>query len=85
MPARATPVDDSRDDWPARAYAFLSVARARGDAFDEILIDQGTADGFLNHKGARAGFPADELQVCRLLLSLCCIFSRLFLHLSIPP
>jgi S-(hydroxymethyl)glutathione dehydrogenase/alcohol dehydrogenase len=38
------------------------VSAAHAGAFDKILIDQGTADSFLNHANAKVGFSSDELQ-----------------------
>jgi len=43
------------------------LSSSHSEAFDEILIDQGGDDAFLNHEGAQAGFPADELQVRTLM------------------
>jgi len=48
--------------------ATCLLASHHKDSFDEILIDQGAADSFLNHEGARSGFPVDELQVQATLL-----------------
>ncbi|GMI57751.1 hypothetical protein TeGR_g10935, partial [Tetraparma gracilis] len=74
--ALAPVCNPSKSSWGSKAfegYLGSAAAGAKYDAtellsashaarFDEILIDQGGADEFLAHGGARAGFDADELR-----------------------